>query len=337
MNWRQFTNLILINLSFLSLCFCDQQRAAVEDARELVDAGEFELALDHISRIDSSHATPAVDAIRGAILSLEPATMTEGMFLMNNTVDVIDDAALRYHLFSFYLDTSLFYKAKELVSGERIGPERFFRKDMLRLRSAIKCFEYPTAEAALKMVEDLKVADDSFMGSTKEKAEQMYRYTQDGARFLALRCLSHGIRSLSKNENLYWLLLDEDQRKSIIEKLPNRIQVEKLVIAFVELISVDKNDATQYRNRCDMLFRLGPKNEIETSTGEISIQLQTEMRDCKNQFLGSFTIRRVWPISLEGIDNEQGAYLLFDESPFFPEYVARPEYMPIVIDEPQGH
>ncbi|MBW7857988.1 MAG: hypothetical protein H3C43_06820 [Leptonema sp. (in: Bacteria)] len=311
---------------------CDQQRAAIDDAKELVEAGDFELALDHISRIDSSHTTPAIEAMRGAILSLEPATMIDGMFLMNRSVDLIDDAPLRYHLFLFYLDASLLYKAKELVSGERIGPERFFRKDMLRLRSAVKCFEYPNSDAALKMVEELNVADES----TDKMSEKMYRYTQNGARFLALRCLADGIRSLSKSDNLYWLL-DENQRQATIQTLPNRVLVERLVSAFVELVSVDKANRVDFRNRCDMLFRLGPKDVIESSTGEISIQLQTEMRECKKEFPGSFTIRRVWPISLDGIDDEQGASLLFNEKPFYPDYEPRPEYEPIVIDEPQGH
>lgn len=308
-----------ILLLWMAATGCDGQRAVLDYAEDMLQAGQFERALELINRIDSLQNSAEVDALRGTILSLEPATMVDGMFLMNRVVDELDDPDLRRDLFVLYLDTGLYEHGANLVSGERVGPERFFRRDIVRLRSAIRCLQQPNADRAGKILEDLPAGNE-----TSDRYDAAVR---SHARFLALLCLGQGIRNRTEEKNLFWIM-DEAKRNEVLQKTPvyARAGLQSLIAAFVDLMNVPENDVVAEQNRCEMIARMGPDlPDAETA-------LREELGECKRRYPGSLVLRRVWPADLEGLNAMRGGPMLFDESPFFPEYVHRPEFEPVAED-----
>ena len=300
---------------------CDRQRAVVDYAEDMLEAGEFERALELINRVDSIHNTPELDAMRGTILSLEPSTMVDGIFLMNRTVDGLDDPRLRRNLFQLYLDTKLYTNAGQLVSGERVGPEKFFRRDIVRMRSVMRCFEYPDPASAKKLLEDLP--------RKEEKSDEFFAPARDSSRLFALLCLGRGIRNASKEADLYWVL-DSTKRDEKVKSLPaySRPQVEGLVATFQELMTVPEDDDLARRNRCEMMARMGSEDVSLPPPDAV----QQELSECRKSYPGSLVLRRIWPANLDGLNAEKGGPMLFDESPFFPVYVPRPEFEPVAED-----
>lgn len=295
---------------------CDRQRAIVDYAKDLVEAGEYERALELLNQVDSIRNRPELDALRGTILSLEPATMVDGIFLMNRSVDALDDAVLRQNLFQAYIDTGLYARAGNLVSGERVGPDKFFRSDIVHLRSALRCYENPDPVQAGKLLEDrsLKKDHDPFLAPL-----------QNSMQFYALLCLAKGIRNVSGESDLYWVL-DDAKRDAKLKSIPasTRPRLEGLMTPFLELLAASKSDDAARRNRCEMLARMGNENAFSSPPESV----RQELEECKKSYPGSLVLRRIWPVNLEGLNAERGGPMLFDESPFFPEYVPRPEFEP---------
>ena len=336
-NWYRY---ILVFL-FLGLVIqCSHERAVVGYAKQMLYDGKFERALELINRVDSLHNSADIDGVRGRILSLEPATMVDGMFLMNKVVDELDQGDLRKELFQFYLDTGLDAKAADLVSGERIGPELFFRRDMVGLRSVVRCFELPSILAAKQIIETTT--------SSKEEPTINSAYVKDDAYFFAMQCLAKGIRDRSNDFHLYWLL-DSQAEEARVKALPVMQQSAiKPFVAEFSLLFFAHDDSSnsenqkqdpvfinQLRNRCQMLARLGqPQNLFsdEWLSADAAQKWNQAIADCKTRFPGSLVLHRSWPIDLTSVDSVRSGAILFDESVFFPPYNPRAEFEPLAED-----
>lgn len=289
---------VLVTLVLLSSC--NRQRAAVQYARELVNAGEFERALELMNRFDRHGNAPELDALRGRVLSLVPSTMVDGMFLMNATVDGLDDPDLRRDLFFFFLDSDQLSRAGQLVSGERLGPDRFFRQDNVILRAGYKCLESPDIEKARRIRQlAAEKKDEAQSGAARESADT-----------LALLCLGHLLKRVGAEADVSWVL-DAKKSEALIGRSPARASLTEMAKAFVDIY---QNGGQ--RGRCEAAARLF----LLPAAGA------PDREECLRQFPSSLLLRRVWPVSLAGLDMERSGPMLFDDSAFFPVYIPHPEF-----------
>lgn len=290
---------VALLLLVLSGASCNRQKAAVRYARDLVQAGEFERALELLNRFDQHGNAPELNALRGRVLSLVPSTMVDGMFLMNSTVDELDDPELRRDLFVFFVDTDQLSRAGQLVSGERLGPDRFFRQDNVILRSAYKCLESPDIEKA-RRIRQL---------ATEKKDEAQAVAARDSADTLALLCLGRSLKRLGAEADVSWVL-DAKKSDALIGRSPAKALLTETAKAFLDIY---RNGGA--RGRCEAAARI-----FVLSGPEIPVR-----EECLKHFPESLLLRRVWPVSLAGLDMERSGPMLFDDRPFFPVYVPRPE------------